>query len=1212
MYIFNPINKRLCGITQMGRIEYYIFILFIFITSCTDVVLEDTTEPKDLFEPPVVVELNFKLGYPINPVTGDSNLQLNPTIIGKKFVPGTVSRPLFYNEKVNVEVINVATNIHKVLKRPIRTKVDHETLQRLSTDSVNSAFVLLTSRGDTIPTGVPIKSEGRKVRPVFSKPIEVLPFAYRDNSTINIQYLDMDQGLPVSYVDKIIEDKRGNLWFTTWESGVIRFDGEYFNVLGEEQGLTNIQVRSILEDSKGNLWFGTFDGLNKYDGEFITQFTEKDGLGLHVVSSMVEDRIGNIWFGTEGSGVIKYDGESFTHYTKNEGLIDNNIDEMLEDSKGNLWFSTYGALTKFNGKEFIHYTTEQGLEGDVLISLSQDHNGDIWFGNSEGGVSRFDGEYVTHYAADQGFSDKAVNAILTDSERNVWFGTEGDGVIRYDGKSFTHIATEEGLSNNFINAIYEDGQGSLWFGTDGGGVNRLDHRSFFHFTEKQGFGKSSVQAIAEESDRSLWFGTYGSGLIHYDEITATHYTQETGSPLNWVSSVIKDGRRNLWLGTYEGIIRYDGRTFDHLYDAKGLEGESIISIMEDRKGDLWFGTERGGVSRYDRDSVYNYTTLQGLCDNYVYSIFEDSKYNIWFCTQEGLTCFNGETIINYTVREGLANGWITSVLEDFKGDLWFGSYGGGVCRFDGESFTHYTEKQGLSNNYVTSLTLEDNNVLWIATEKGINRVDLNIRGTGENKNEIYIKTINKQDGLKGEDFFVNCVLSDSKYRIWWGGGKALEMLDLNHQESTEETVAIELQYIEINEQFVNFGDINREFKEDVKFSSIAPFHNYPLNLDLAYSVNHLNFHFSAIDWSSQHKILYSYKMIGLSKGWSEPKGETNADFQSLPHGSYVFKVRAVGANGVWSEPFVYEFVVRPPWWHTWWARIGYLAIAVFIVAIIVRIYVAQHKQRQKELETQVENATKKIKASHKEITDSIIYAKRIQYAILPRIGKIKKQVKGIFVFYSPKDIVSGDFFWTEMVGSKIFLAVADCTGHGVPGAMVSVICSNVLTKSVRELRVYNPARILDKCVELLEERFSHSMETVQDGMDIGLCTIDLKTMTLEYAGANNALYYIREGELNEIKPDKQPVGKYINQHPFASHSVDIRTGDCFYLFSDGYPDQFGGPKNKKFKSKRFKELLLENYKKPMDQQKELLSEAFRAWKGDAEQLDDVCVMGFRV
>ena len=199
-----------------------------------------------------------------------------------------------------------------------------------------------------------------------------------------------------------------------------------------------------------------------------------------------------------------------------------------------------------------------------------------------------------------------------------------------------------------------------------------------------------------------------------------------------------------------------------------------------------------------------------------------------------------------------------------------------------------------------------------------------------------------------------------------------------------------------------------------------------------------------------------------------------------------------------------------------------------------------------------------------------------------------------------------------MVGNKIFLAVADCTGHGVPGAMVSVVCSNVLTKSVRELRLHNPAKILDRAVSLLEERFSHSSETVQDGMDVSMCCVDLKTMKLEYAGANSALYYIRKGILHEIKPDKQPVGKYVDQHPFTPHIMDVEDGDCFYLFSDGFADQFGGPNNKKYKSKHFKTLLVENHLKPMDEQKVLLSETFKAWKGDIEQLDDVCVMGFRV
>ena len=247
-----------------------------------------------------------------------------------------------------------------------------------------------------------------------------------------------------------------------------------------------------------------------------------------------------------------------------------------------------------------------------------------------------------------------------------------------------------------------------------------------------------------------------------------------------------------------------------------------------------------------------------------------------------------------------------------------------------------------------------------------------------------------------------------------------------------------------------------------------------------------------------------------------------------------------------------------------------------------------------------------------EITDSISYAKRLQDAILPTTEVISSSLSENFVLYTPKDIVAGDFYWLEKVGDKVLFAAADCTGHGVPGALVSVVCHNALNRAVREFSLIKPSQILDKVTDLVIETFEKSTEEVKDGMDIALCSFDMKTKEVQYAGANNSLYYIRDGAFNEIKPTKQPVGKYDNRKDFENHILKVEIGDVFYLFTDGYPDQFGGEKGKKFKYKPFKELLAEIALEPMSIQKEKLNTSFNDWKGEYVQVDDVCVIGVRI
>jgi serine phosphatase RsbU (regulator of sigma subunit) len=263
-------------------------------------------------------------------------------------------------------------------------------------------------------------------------------------------------------------------------------------------------------------------------------------------------------------------------------------------------------------------------------------------------------------------------------------------------------------------------------------------------------------------------------------------------------------------------------------------------------------------------------------------------------------------------------------------------------------------------------------------------------------------------------------------------------------------------------------------------------------------------------------------------------------------------------------------------------------------------------------EKQINEQKSQLEDKNKEVTDSITYAQRIQKAILPSHRLIENYLPKSFVIYLPKDIVSGDFYWVEKKENKIFFAVADCTGHGVPGAMMSVIGQNALNRVLNEFGITKPSEILDKLSALVEESFAKSGSDVRDGMDIALACLDTTTKKLEFAGANNSVYILSNGTLREIKGNKQPVGRFEFKVSFTNHGVDLNSGDGVYLFSDGIADQFGGPEGKKYKYKRVKELLLQNYIKPHSEQKNNIISEFVSWKGKNEQIDDVCLMGVKI
>jgi len=291
--------------------------------------------------------------------------------------------------------------------------------------------------------------------------------------------------------------------------------------------------------------------------------------------------------------------------------------------------------------------------------------------------------------------------------------------------------------------------------------------------------------------------------------------------------------------------------------------------------------------------------------------------------------------------------------------------------------------------------------------------------------------------------------------------------------------------------------------------------------------------------------------------------------------------------------------------------INYVVLFSFTIVFFTS-FVKQNSISQEKIMTQ--NAVLEYK--NVQITDSIKYAKHIQDAILPSLNTIKQYLEESFILYKPKDIVAGDFYWMHAKeNGQVLFAAADSTGHGVPGAMVSVVCTNALNQAVKEFGLTDPGQILDKTRELVANSFQKSdNDEVKDGMDISLCLIDKDKRVLHWAGANTPLWIIRENsdDVEVIKPDKQSVSTIENPVPYTTHTVQLNPGDCFYLFTDGYADQFGGSAAKKHMQKRIKKLLLTVYRKTMSTQKKLITDNLTHWMENQEQVDDICFIGVKL
>jgi ligand-binding sensor domain-containing protein/serine phosphatase RsbU (regulator of sigma subunit) len=1049
-----------------------------------------------------------------------------------------------------------------------------------------------------------------------------------------------NEGLLSNSITFIFQDKKGDLWFGTRGYGVCKYNGEFFTNYTEKEGLGNNWVTRILEDKKGNLWFATFGGgVTKYDGTHFTNYTTNEGLSNNIVSSLLEDRFGNIWFGTY-EGVSIFDGFSFKHFTEKEGLSKNMVWSILEDNKGNIWIGTNGGgVNKYepsskigNNGNFTHYTEKEGLSQNKVWSILQDKIGNLWFGTYNGGVSKFE-----------------------PPTKKFQFG------------SFIHLTENEGLTDNMIWSILQDKSGNIWFGTCAG-ISIYLNQSFDYYTVKQGLPDKQVETIFEDKLGNLWLGTF-SGLTKYDGSSFTSFSQNEGLINNRVFSIEEDKNGNMWFSQFGGISKYNGKTFTHYLADCGLGHYMVTSIIMDKNGILWLATNGGGAIKFDEETFTNYTTKEGLSSNYINNLLEDKKGNLWFGTQDGGVCkYDGETFSHYTKKQGLNSNCISCIQEDNNEEIWIGTdYGLSNLKLTAENgnsgtLTHFTEKEGLSNNWISSILevpSDNTNVtnLFIATGIGLSNLTIKSNEISNKKivpkqvieDSYHLISLKKKDGLKCESFSINTALIDNKGNAWWGSDKALMKMKIKKYKYPSNPPKLQMNYLAINENYIDFRNLTDSLKDCLKlngitFKKVAPFYNYPLNLVLPHNLSHLTFNLSAIDWAAPHKIQYQYKLVGLDKKWSELSHEQKADYRNIPFGKFTFKVRAIGVAGKWSNTFEYSFVINPPWWQTWWAYGLYIITAISFIFYYIKWREKLLKKRQLELEQTVDERTHElleekklvehqkeiVEEKQKEILDSIEYAKRIQATILPSVRVVKKYLEDSFILYLPKDIVAGDFYWMESIQLDnipmkqlynesrhlIYFAACDCTGHGVPGAMVSVVCHNALNKALKEFGKRTPSEILDKVAELVIEDLNKNADDddeIKDGMDASLCALDTDTGKLQWAGANNPLWLIRKGQaLEETKADKQPVGRSDERHPYTNHEFQLQKGDVIYLITDGYADQFGGEKNRKFQKNRLKDLLFSMHQLPMDVQRNKLYDAFINWRRENEQVDDVCIIGVRI
>lgn len=850
--------------------------------------------------------------------------------------------------------------------------------------------------------------------------------------------------------------------------------------------------------------------------------------------------------------------------------------------------SNSDPFLKFNVED-LSLLEKSKITGGILTN-----DGSIAVSTRQNGVIIFDlyGRTKAIINNKQGLADNDVKQLIIDQSDNLWLALN-KGISRIEISSPISVSNEKSGITGDINSIIRF-RNLLYIGTTTGlFVQNNSNDSDIPF--KQAFSlKVPVRSltIVDEyllagTDEGL-FQLYGEEVrkLGNDPSFTLLYSADLGLLLSGGNKGLTSYRFD---GTFKKISSLDIEGEDIL----GIAGENEISGTDVQ---FWAGTRYNGVIRIKvtkdlRVILDGYNTSDGLPDGWVIPTTFNSK--ILFETGQGLYDFTNESIVRESLPDSLKNkkefskgyfsefknnyenfGEVVSVISETKNKIW-------ICADNRAGYLDKTDSMNWVSkpfNVIEAGKLnvfypEDNGVCWIGTTDGLIRYDEN---TFKDYGKIFPGLIRRVT-LLGTDSIVF---------------------------------------------------MGTHYKMEKDLINITTTQNNELLPTLSYSYNSIRFDFSASFYEYPDNTSFSFRLEGNDSKWSQWTKETFREYTNLHEGNYTFRVKAKNIYGTESLTAQYSFIVLPPWYRSFFAYVSYVILAFMLLWLFVRLYTYRLKRENIRLEGIVTERTAEVvkqkdeivsknivlEYQKKEIEDSIRYARRIQSAVIPSEKVCRDLLPESFVVFKPLNIVSGDFYWISRVGSKTIFTAADCTGHGVPGAFMSMLGVAFLNEIVNKDNITSPEMILnhlrEKVIQALQQQGIPG--EARDGMDIAIVVIDSQNNRLEYAGAYNPLIMIRNGEVTETTGDKMPIGIYENMHPFSNNEITIEEGDVFYMSSDGFEDQFGGPDGKKFKSKKLKQLLLEIHKYPMEMQKEILEKTFEEWKGDLPQVDDVVLVGLAI
>jgi ligand-binding sensor domain-containing protein/serine phosphatase RsbU (regulator of sigma subunit) len=1061
-------------------------------------------------------------------------------------------------------------------------------------------------------------------------------------------------GLSNNNINCILLTDRGFLWIGT-EYGLNRYDGYRFvnirNIREDTNSLSDNNITALAADTSSNLWIGTNMGLNHYNiksmnfNAYYYNPQDSNSISGNRINDLYIDGNNTVWI-LAGNVLNSIDiSKNRVHRYQIPGYASKPDELKLytleEDHNNMIWIGSSNGLFCFDKSSSKFMEIEYSIPEYSVTSILTDDEGIQWLGTDRGLIKIIKSKgiikkYYNELNTDNPEIINSINCLSYRDDNTLMMGTELGLYIfnineeKYNPVNYPFYATEK-LNYYPVRCMHNDLTELLWIGTSYG-LFRINKNppvfNNYRIDKLTGVKGKSIRSIYMDRKGKLWLGTqnYGLNIINKTSGEIINYSKynsnrERRISSNKVSVIFEDSKGNIYLGTGKGVMLYgrENENFENLSEkitpcsCDTFMNSEVYDILEDSLEILWFATSSGLYSlKAARQKPLHHHKLGEKRETGilipVFALETADNNHLWIGTGNGLILYNTETGNPEKYTSGPANqelrltsNSVFSLYKDLNNILWVGTEGG-LTMIIQPSLTikNFNIKIGPSKRFIYSIVEDNRNNLWLATDKGIIKF---------NKNDENLRLYDEPEGLIVSEFIERSYFKTAYGEIFLGGIQGFcsfypDSLIMN----------LHVPMIEITKiKYINSNLIYSIYKEN--FDSV-----------MLPKCNYFTIEFSALDFVApfKNKYMYTLHKIGSKPDWIECGNMNYVSFSDVTPGTYIFQVRGTNDDLVWNnEGKSIKIFIEGSVWRSRKAVIIYI-IAVTLIIMMLIIYRKLRIKRIMNISQEKENIAKQILeqkeeliAKNKNIMDSIKYAKRIQSALMPPEASFKSIFPDSFILHIPKDIVSGDFYWFSKIGDKAFIAVVDCTGHGVPGAFMSIIGIELFRNITNIEGIKQPGQILMTLNRDFQKIF-HDKDIIsfRDGMDLAFCAFDNKKMILEYAGAFNPIYIIRKKNIYEYRGDRFSVGldkpDENKKNIFKNNVIPMQEGDSIYIFSDGYADQFGGPDGKKYKYRRFQHLLLAINQLPMEKQHELLEKSIMRWKGDLDQVDDILVIGIRI